>query len=402
MKRGWLVFLALHGYGCGVVVTPDAAPDARADVVEASLDTSIDAFDASDVSSSGDAFLDPIVLPDVPADRPRDVPTDAPADSDASDASCAPPPDPRPATSLRSCTGADGAPLEHCREVWVCGGAMTMGSTSAWRYSTPTGRQSAPCDIATVHVHPGYIDAYEVSVARFRAWIRAGMPQPPGGTRLWFGFAPWPVRRIFYAPTDSCNELTGECTRPDIDRCTYRDPAGENDNLPVNCLQYDAREAFCWWEGKHLVTEAMWEFVARNGGRTALPFSDRISGSTFDHCLFGDVAGCPRTRGLPHAIDAHPMGQSVDPAGVFGLWGGVGETVFATNRLRPSGCIDPGRPEGESVYPTGSVRGRHFEQHDPEDDTFNHVATWTTNWPGNSAPSMGFRCARWVPEPTFP
>lgn len=187
------------------------------------------------------------------------------------------------------------------------------------------------------------------------------------------------MRRIFDLPTDSCNEITGECVRPDFERCTYRDVPGENDNLPVNCLQYDAREAFCWWEGKHLVTEAMREFVARNRGRTALPFSDRMSGSTFDRCMFGDVAGCPRTRRLPHAIDAHPLGQSVDPAGVFGLWGGLGETVLATNRLRPNGCIDPGRTEGESVYPSGGVRGRHFEQTGTEADTFDHAATWTTS-----------------------
>lgn len=111
--------------GCGQWVSPmdgsasDAttldvvvSDDARIDVVGADADADVrDVVDTTDVADVTDAAL-------------RDG------------SMCGPPAEPRPARSLRSCSGANGAPAEHCREVWICGGLTQVGSTEAFSYTT--------------------------------------------------------------------------------------------------------------------------------------------------------------------------------------------------------------------------------------------------------------------------
>lgn len=369
---------------CGTSVSPDAS-DTSADVVTADVaaDTDVVEHDTVDAADTG----------------PRDA------------TPCDPPSEPRPARTLNSCSGPNGAPAEHCREVWVCPtGPTRLGSTDAWvrERETPGRRQTESCDMVEVQVHPAYIDAYEVSVARFRAWVLAGRPQPPGGALLWMppSVLGWrPVDR-WEDPTYSCEGIPGVCTAPNPARCSYRATPGENDNLPINCVNDFEMRAFCWWEGKHLVTEALWEHVARNGGRTALPFSDRVaSWPPANPCDYGDVAGCPRTMLLPHPIDAHPMGQSVFPAGVFGLWGGVAEQTWATGRTLPRAClpfIGVPLPESGSQFEVGSIRGRDFDDTSEWATRFDHAATWAALPRSIRHVSNGIRCARWVPEPFAP
>ena len=380
MKR-WIAWIAsLSLAGCGTTVSPDAgdtvADDAsvpEADVIEG------DVADAVDVV--------------------RDA------------APCDPPSAPRPARSLNSCSGPSGAPPEHCREVWVCPTEPTrLGSTDAWvrMYEGPARRQTASCDVAEVQVHPAYIDAYEVSVARFRAWVLAGRPQPPAGMRLWLQPTAvfWSEVNRWEDPTFTCEDETGQCIRPNLDQCSYRPTPGENDNLPINCVNGAEQLAFCWWDGKHAVSEALWEHVARNGGRTPLPFSDRVSSwPPSNPCDFGDIAGCPRTRGLPHAIDAHPMGQSVFPAGVFGLWGGVTELAWSTSRYVPLGCLPQlgsATIEMGTQFAAISVRGRDFTDTTEWAGRYDHAATWSMVVRAQRHASDGIRCARWVPEPFAP
>jgi formylglycine-generating enzyme required for sulfatase activity len=383
---------------CGVSVSP-----------EAGVDTNDGGVVETDIVGNSDVVDD--ALRDVVA---RDA-SDAGVVPDAR--SCAPPSEPRPARTLRSCSGPNGAPIEHCREVWVCPARPTrIGSTDAWvrQILEPMERRQGPlCDMGLIDVHPSYIDAYEVSVARFRAWVRAGTPQPRPGTQLWMmpsAGATWRGVDRFEEPTFSCagtSSLDPMCTRPDPAQCSYRATPGENDNLPVNCVDPLSMMAFCWWEGKRLPTEALWEHVARNGGRTALPFSERVRPGPFDPCLYGDVAGCPRTMQLPHAIDAHPLGQSVDPAGVFGLWGGVYELTWMLARLMPTGCLgnfgpDMPFPERGSQWLSYSFRGRDYVDTTVWASRFDHAATRMEDYRGIRDPGAGFRCSRWVPEPYAP
>jgi formylglycine-generating enzyme required for sulfatase activity len=64
----------------------------------------------------------------------------------------------------------------------------------------------------------------------------------------------------------------GACTRPD-DRgpdCT-RFP---HERKPVNCVTWDQAQAFCRWSGGHLPTDVEWEYAAKSGGTSPLPWGN--------------------------------------------------------------------------------------------------------------------------------
>ncbi|MDP3274723.1 MAG: hypothetical protein Q8Q09_05965, partial [Deltaproteobacteria bacterium] len=269
-----LILLLIHTMACGQVVSADGGD--ASDPVD-SRDDDIINPDARDASDAADTRVQ------------RDS-ADVPAVEDAGDASevadvvpmeagtgCVPPSDPRPAQTLRSCTGPFGAPAEHCREVYSCGGPIPFGSTDAWRTDNDliAEPQRVGCELGEVVVSPGYLDAYEVSVGRFKAWVRAGMPQPPRDARVWIEREQYWSPQTFDVPNYSCTPER-VCTRPDPAQCTYNELSSGIDDRPINCLSGFMMVAFCWWEGKHLANEGLWQAVATNGGRTSLPFSDRL------------------------------------------------------------------------------------------------------------------------------
>jgi len=187
------VFLALL-LGCAGTVTSadatsedapgldDIARDAEAADEPPGVDAAMDrpepppAEVGVDVVDAPDRFVAEVVDADATVDRAGDAMT-CPED----------PPTGPPSESRRSCAPGQ-APTWHCREVHHCGGTFTMGSRQAWEidvnvldltkgYVLRTFPMRT-CDLHTAVVQPGYVDAYEVTVARFRAWVNAGMPHP--------------------------------------------------------------------------------------------------------------------------------------------------------------------------------------------------------------------------------
>ncbi len=308
----------------------------------------------------------------------------------------------------QSCLGPNGAPLEHCREVWVPGGAVTLLRPGAKYLSagdevTPYDRFGGRgCASETIAVHPGYVDAYEVSVARFRAWVRAGMPLPTFGQPYFRGRI-WMWQRYTLAFASVSEELLpdrediGQGTaNPQPDICTYRDVSGPNDNLPVNCVDGAAAVAFCWWDGKHNATLPSWQFVATDGALNRL--YHHTPEELESPCARGDVlrtTRCPRTSQLLEPIDAFPMGASLDPPGIYGLRGGVREWVSghvgANCMAGGSSPVDGDNSGGGGLGPSTHDSDRAFQ-------AMNNVSSLSGS-AYNRDRRMGIRCMRWVPEP---
>jgi formylglycine-generating enzyme required for sulfatase activity len=363
---------------------------------------------ASKVSPDQDAASDRVIADDRPAiDVPTqpDIPTidepDAAADAEpdhvvpVEDSGCAEPPE-RPARTLRSCSGPNGAPTEHCREAFTCGGRFAMGHPDAWLFDGDIRilrMREKPCSYGNSSVRPGYIDAYPVSVARWRRWVQAGMPQPADGD-YYFDRILWGARRLLpQAATSS--------------ECTWSETPGVNDSLPITCMGAAEAAAFCWWEGKHIVTEQMWEYVARNSATTERAYSRRAV-EPFDRCRYGDVLrlyDCAANRarfGTDTApIDAFPEGRTSFPDGVF-IFGGLAEVVRSNRGLNGiPNCLHG--PAGEATYSNGGTQSLHLTikgvsyRMSPE-----HTAMAEN--PASLVPSLfnetvTFRCARWVTEP---
>jgi len=274
------------------------------------------------------------------------------------------------------------------------------------------------CDLHQGIVHPGYVDAYEVTVARFRAWVRAGMPIPRGGQDIFNGLV-WDPGTKPVVPATFANSrdiVPGHTTSSSM--CTYTEEPGPNDDLPVNCVSANTALLFCWWDGKHLATEVAWEYLARNRGTTATPFGDLPSDA--EACRYGDVGAfnglCPPER-LPQRVDAFPLGATRDPAGIYGLYGGVMEFVIGGSR-RPYGdrtemCRSlTSAPITDGLDLGTLVHGTAWYQSLIDHQRYRHAATRGSPPVQDSAldpmltparsPRVGFRCMRWTPEPRDP
>ena len=273
-------------------------------------------------------------------------------------------PDGGPPPAQASC-GAPGA-TPGCGLVFVPGGSFEMGQLSATNGEV-VGRVSL-----SRHY---WVDAYEVTVARFQAFVDAGLPVPP---------VPVPV-----SPGREIDMATATVSLPGTVNalCTWdgADPA-----LPVNCVGFWTALAFCAWDGGRLPTEAEWEYVARGRSVGAL-----VSGRTYPWggspptCDLARYEGCGGARG-PAPVGA-PAGRGA--GGVFDLAGNVAEWTLDAWAPMAGECWPPDPPTVSDPFCDGGgadrvTRGGHYSSNQFDIRS----ASRATGDP--DLPEYGFRCIR--------
>jgi len=308
----------------------------------------------------------------------------------------------------RSCEGAAGEAGQHCREVIVAGGEMTLGEADT--PMTPV--------VPGVTVSPFRIDAYEVTVARLRRYVAAGMPAPPANAVMFprgvvIGpEAPgaWPV----VAP------LVADVALPDGTRtdglCNWAPTPTQWESDPINCVDWNTAMAFCVWDGGRLPTEAEWEFAARyrparddtgnelRRGRR-YPWGDReptCDDANFNNC---DTVYPRATR--PVGAGMNNIGRQPAWLGVYDLAGNVAEftvdhlesyvgdcwTQTGSGRFSMSDplCVTPPPRPGDMQRLMPSTRGGNHYQ--PAADVRTTARAGGLN--RNSVyRDFGFRCVR--------
>src|SRR5262245_55921914 len=153
--------------------------------------------------------------------------------------------------------------------VWIPGGEFSMGSNHHYPEERPVHR---------VHVDGFWIDRSPVTNDRFAAFAAAThhttFAELPPNPADYPGALPemlHPGSLVFVRPS-------GHINLGDISNwwqfklgADWRHPQGPQSDLtglgdhPVVHVTYADAEAFAAWEGKHLPTEAEWEFAARGG-----------------------------------------------------------------------------------------------------------------------------------------
>jgi formylglycine-generating enzyme required for sulfatase activity len=258
-----------------------------------------------------------------------------------------------------------------CGLVFMTGGTFALGDTGAYR--------AAPLQ-NMVTVNAFALDAYEVTVDRFRRFWNAGHPAPagsivyPSGSLRWEGTVNEPI-----ATAERCN-------------WTQRSLGAH----PINCVDWWTAQAFCVWDGARLPTEAEWEFAARQqpgAGLTAnrrFPWGNTPPAASCDRAHWNR---CPGNDGTT----TRRVGSFAPSAGFFDLAGNVWEwTGDLFSSYAESACWggvareNPRCTTSATGFPT--IRGGSW------------VSTSTTLLAGASRDDayrpttrsalVGFRCAR--------
>jgi len=277
---------------------------------------------------------------------------------------------------VSSCGANEDEPC--CSSSLVSGGTFRLGAS----------------DEVVASISDYRLDTYEVTVGRFRrfkaAWDEGSRPSEGdgkhahlrGGTGL-VGPAELAESGWLAAWEDFVD--TGDAARlGDGDpQATWTDEEDDNENLPINYVNWYEAVAFCTWDQGFLPSEAEWEYAAAGGpepdGERNYPW-----GSTEPDCAYANYDGCD--DGLSIAGSRSPQGD-----GRFGhsdLAGSVYEWVFD---FQAEGFISPCDNCGNTVESAQRViRGGYWDLA-AKDIT---ASSRSNSNPLNRSHAVGVRCAR--------
>jgi len=223
------------------------------------------------------------------------------------------------------------------------------------------GKDEGPAGGTPVSVPTFRIDKHEVSVADFRACIKAGM-----------------------------------CTRPkDHKRNKYCNfDARQRGDHPVNCVDWDQAFNYCRWKKGRLPYEAEWEKAARGGTASRYPWGEEV---TCKQAILDDGVTMGSVKGEPDGCGEDrtwPIGsRAANPLGLFDMHGNAGE--WTMNWYEPkafSTLYAKGDLSGPKLGKQRVVRGGSWDENRP-----NLRSSFRNVKPPQSGKavygSIGFRCA---------
>jgi sulfatase modifying factor 1 len=375
------------------------SPDAGGDVVAASDDASFPDLGRDLACDPGSAISD--LAPRVDREASDETAGSAGGDAPgpAGDLAAESPPDSGTAAdsagagmvygvARQSCGAGLACPggSSCCAQIMVPAGNYVMGTTS----DPGRGDDEQPEHAALMGAF--WLDQYEVTVGRFRAFVRAfdgTLPPPSSGAVSGTPGSGWlpdydqhlPASKTALVDQVSCSALYQ----------TWTTAAGVRETMPVNCVDWYVALAFCTWDGGRLPTEAEWEVSASNGSdHTRFPWGsadpDPAKHAVMD-CIADGTKGCAPSDLLP--VGSRPAGASylghLDLAGSLYEWTmDYYDPTYYSSIGTCDDCVDV---EASS---TRVLRGGDFTS----PATLVRAAKRADAEPNQINPYAGFRCAR--------
>jgi formylglycine-generating enzyme len=243
------------------------------------------------------------------------------------------------------------------------------------------------------------LDAYEVTVGRFRqfvtAWDAGYVPAAGAGKHTHLNQGQGLASTAGgYEGGWSASYAAGIATsasawNTNLTGGTWTATAGSSENLPIVMITWYEAYAFCIWDGGFLASEAEWNFAAAGGGdQRAYPWSAAYPpGSTAISCSDANYAGC--TANTTNAVGTEsPAGDG--KWGQSDLAGNVWEwtlDAYATYAAPCADCADA------TVGTVQVARGGGY-QANPATTQYLLVSFRGSFAPGTRYNNIGTRCAR--------
>ena len=301
-------------------------------------------------------------------DRPEAPAAEAPAPvevaSSSEDAASPAPEEPRHGPSCDGRTGAgnDCGSGESC-----CARALVPEGDVQYRKL-----DSGPGEAR--HVRAFYLDKYEATVGRFRAWVAAGQPVPQIGDVLHEDGEghqlAWPKN----AKVQDAAHLEGWKR--------YDTWTGGDDKRPKNNITWFTAAAFCRWDGGRLPTDVEWTRASR-GGEEDRPYpwgTDDPSPELAVYNCLGDGDGQCSLKDILQ-VGSKPKGAG--RWGHFDLAGSMFEWTTSPGRL--AGADPTEKARGGGFCYIGGV--------DRRASTALRPAVFRDDSPNTQSHMTGVRCA---------
>ncbi|WP_437828815.1 formylglycine-generating enzyme family protein [Sorangium sp. So ce1153] len=130
------------------------------------------------------------------------------------------------------------------------------------------------------------LDRFEVTVGRFRKFVEAypgSKPAPGVGEHARIEGSGWNAEGDIYLPADAAAlKVALKCEQQESS-WTWMDNSGDNEYLPINCLNWYVAFAFCAWDGGRLATEEEWNYAAAGGDeQRTYPWSNPADSTAID------------------------------------------------------------------------------------------------------------------------
>jgi formylglycine-generating enzyme required for sulfatase activity len=257
--------------------------------------------------------------------------------------------------------------------IFVAGGTFMMGS-EAMPNELPVHR---------VEVRPFWIDAHEVTVAEFAAFVAATGYRTEAERFGW---------------TAVFDPRLGEWTKGD--GADWRRPDGPGSaeaapNEPVTQVSWNDAAAYAQWVGKRLPTEAEWEFAAR-GGLEGKPYAWgdelRPGGKPVANWWQGVFPG-PNTAEDGYARRA-PVGSfPPNGYGLYDMGGNVWEWCADWYGENYYAVSPPAGPRGPAAGLERAIRGGSWMCSENYCSNY-RVAARSHATPDSAMNNLGFRCVR--------
>jgi formylglycine-generating enzyme len=298
-------------------------------------------------------------------------------------------------------TNCGAASESCCTSPQVTGG--TYFRTYANSGSGPTG-EADPASVSTFR-----LDKYDVTVGRFRQFVRAWnggagwLPAAGSGKHTHLndgrGLANSAAAGTYETGWVASDDSSVAPTDPNLMACysvdaTWTPTAGTQENLPINCVTWQEAYAFCIWDGGFLPSEAEWEYAAAGGSQQReYPWGSTAPGTSSQYAIYGcyyptgsSISGCM------DVVSIAPVGTATLGAGLWGHLDMAGEMFQWTMdwyEAYVDPCTDCAYLDAASVW---VIRGGVFD--DDVASTLLPSFRSDSYSPGTRLNFVGFRCAR--------